>query len=207
MSELIGTWIAATLTIAILSFLDRDNPFYKFAEHLYVGISAGFFFIYFWASEVKPMLIDSFMDNIAKSNYIEAFILFIPALLGVLMITRWFPRTSWLSRLPIAFTVGIGAGLGITVSIQGFLLPQIKATLIPVVTINAFLIILAVITTLLYFYFSKEHKGIIGVGSKIGIIFIMVAFGASFGYTVMARISLLIGRIYFLLHNWLGIIK
>ena len=207
MSQLIGTWIAATLTIAILSFLYRDNPFYKFAKHLYVGISAGFFFIYFWASEVKPMLIDSFMDNMAKANYVEAFILFIPALLGILMITRWSQKTSWLSRLPIAFTVGIGAGLGITVSVQGFLLPQIKATLIPIVTINAFLVVVAVITTLLYFYFSKEHKGVIGMGSKIGIIFIMVAFGASFGYTVMARISLLIGRIYFLLHNWLGIIK
>ncbi len=207
MMEIIGTWIAATLTIAILSFLYRDNPLYKFAEHLYVGLSAGFFFIYFWASEVKPMLIDAFMDNFKKGSYIEAFILIIPATLGILMLTRWFKRTSWLSRLPIAFTVGIGAGLGITVSIQGFLLPQIKATLLPIVTVNAFLILLGVITTLLYFYFSKEHKGIIGAGSRIGIVFIMVAFGASFGYTVMARISLLIGRVYFLLHDWLHLIK
>jgi hypothetical protein len=31
----------------------------------------------------------------------------------------------------------------------------------------------------------------------------MVAFGAAFGYTVMARISLLIGRMQFLLGDWL----
>jgi hypothetical protein len=35
----------------------------------------------------------------------------------------------------------------------------------------------------------------------------MVTFGASFGYTVMSRMSLLIGRIDFLLHDWLGMIK
>jgi hypothetical protein len=68
------------------------------------------------------------------------------------------------------------------------------------------LIIVGVIATLSYFYFSKEHKGVLGVAAKIGIWFMMIAFGASFGYTVMARISLLIGRVYFLLHNWLGLI-
>jgi hypothetical protein len=34
----------------------------------------------------------------------------------------------------------------------------------------------------------------------------MITFGASFGYTVMGRISLLVGRITFLLDDWLGII-
>ena len=66
--------------------------------------------------------------------------------------------------------------------------------------------IVGVITGIIYFFFSKEHKGIFGGFAKIGIWFLMIAFGASFGYTVMARISLLIGRVYFLLHNWLHII-
>jgi hypothetical protein len=48
---------------------------------------------------------------------------------------------------------------------------------------------------------------VFGKFAGIGIWFIMVAFGASFGYTVMARISLLIGRMQFLLHDWLGIIN
>jgi hypothetical protein len=34
----------------------------------------------------------------------------------------------------------------------------------------------------------------------------MVTFGASFGYTVMARISLLTGRVQYLLRDWLGLI-
>ena len=123
------------------------------------------------------------------------------------MLSRWIPKYGWISRIPISFTVGIGAGLGITASIQGFILPQIQATLLPLTNINNIIIVIGFITTIFYFYFSREHKGFLGVSSRLGIIFIMVAFGASFGYTVMARISLLIGRVYFLLHDWLHILR
>jgi hypothetical protein len=34
----------------------------------------------------------------------------------------------------------------------------------------------------------------------------MIAFGASFGYTVMSRLSILIGRINFLFHDWIPLI-
>jgi hypothetical protein len=201
--NIIGTWIAATLTIAILSFLYRDNPLYRLAEHLYVGVSAGFWVIYTWAFDVKPMLVDRFVQETG----VEKWILIIPAVLGIIMLSRWIPKYGWLSRLPISFTVGIGAGLGITGSIQGFILPQIQATLLPLNSINNILIVIGFITTIFYFYFSREHKGLLGVSSRLGILFIMVAFGASFGYTVMARISLLIGRVYFLLHDWLHILR
>ncbi|MCS7257781.1 MAG: hypothetical protein NZ601_00190 [candidate division WOR-3 bacterium] len=200
--NIIGTWIAAGLTIAILSFLYKDNPLYKFAEHLYVGVSAGFGVIYVWAFDLKPMLIDRFIEN----QGVERWILLVPAVLGLLMLSRWFGKIGYLSRLPLAFTVGIGAGLGITASIQGFLLPQIQATLLPLTTINNIILVVGVITTILYFYFSRDFKGPFKYLLELGIIFIMVSFGASFGYTVMARISLLIGRIFFLLSDWLRII-
>ena len=200
--NIIGTWIAAGLTIAIFSFLYKDNPLYKFAEHLYVGVSAGFGVIYVWAFDLKPMLIDRFISE----HGIERWILLIPAILGILMFSRWIGKFGYLSRLPISFTVGIGAGLGITASVQGFLLPQIQGTLLPLTTINNILIVVGVITTILYFYFSREFKGKSHYILRIGIVFIMVSFGASFGYTVMARISLLIGRIFFLLSDWLHII-
>ncbi|MEO0075328.1 MAG: hypothetical protein ABIK31_04375, partial [candidate division WOR-3 bacterium] len=200
--NIIGTWIAAGLTLAIFSFLYRDNPFYKFAEHLYVGVSAGFGVIYVWAFDLKPMLIDRFVSE----SGIEKWILLLPAVLGILMLSRWISKISYLSRIPISFTVGIGAGLGITASVQGFLLPQIQATLLPLTTINNILMVIGVIATILYFYFSREFKGRSRFILKLGIIFIMVSFGASFGYTVMARISLLIGRIFFLLSDWLKIV-
>ncbi|MDD3804142.1 MAG: hypothetical protein PHW02_07160 [bacterium] len=204
MATIIGIWIAAGLTLFIYSFLYKDNHFYKFAEHLYVGITAGYWLIYTWAYTIQPMLLDPIIKN-------KEFILIIPAFFGIIMLTRWFPSISWLSRWSIAFTVGIGAGLGVTGSIQGFILPQLRSTILPITgfdfaTFNNLLIIFGVITTLVYFYFSKEHRGVLGQGAKIGMTFIMIAFGASFGYTVMARISLLIGRIYFLMFDWLGTI-
>lgn len=205
--NLFGTWIAAGLTIAILSFLYRDNPFYKFAEHLFVGVSAGYWVIYIWAFDVKPMLIDEFF----RQAGVEKWILIIPALFGVMMIMRWFPGTAWISRWPISFTVGIAAGLALTAQVQGYIIPQIQATLFSLISIgrnasetlgqsiNNIVIFVGVVCALLFFYFSREHKGALKVGSKIGIVFLMIGFGASFGYTVMARISLLIGRITFLL--------
>ncbi|MEO0021320.1 MAG: hypothetical protein ABIK73_08515 [candidate division WOR-3 bacterium] len=205
--DLIGTWLAATLTIAIFSFLYRDNPLYRAAEHVYVGISAGFAVIYAWAFDVYPMLVESFKAQLGAKNYFEAYILVIPALLGLAMLLRSIPKLTWISRWPISFTIGIGAGLGLIAAIQGYLLPQIFDTLRPLVTINNAIIYIGVITTLTYFYFSREHRGLTGVVARIGIIFIMVAFGASFGYTVMARVSLLIGRFYFLFHDWLPLIR
>ncbi|MFO8061926.1 MAG: hypothetical protein R6U31_03270 [bacterium] len=201
MGPTLGVWLAAALTLCIYSFLYKDNPFYKFAESLYVGISAGYWLVYTYAYVIEPMLIEPIKTN-------QEFVLIVPAFFGIIMLSRWFPKIAWLSRWSIAFTVGIGAGLGVTGYIQGFLIPQVRATILPLtgmnmLTLNNLIIIIGVITTLVYFYFSKEHKGMLKVGSRIGITFIMIAFGASFGYTVMARISLLIGRFYFLIYDWI----
>ena len=66
--------------------------------------------------------------------------------------------------------------------------------------------LVGVLATLTYFFFSREHKGVLKWSSKTGIIYVMVGFGASFGFTVMARISLAIGRFYFLFRDWLGVL-
>jgi hypothetical protein len=83
-----------------------------------------------------------------------------------------------------------------------------QATMVPQMTAGSpnylltAIVVLGVVSTLIYFYFSKEHVGVLGVTARVGIWFIMIAFGAHFGYTVMGRISLLIGRVYFLYHDW-----
>ncbi len=185
---IIGTWLAGFLTFAILSFLYKDNPFYKLAEHLYVGVSAGYWLIYVAFFDVEPMLVRGFLDETG----IEKWILLVPAALGVIMLSRWFPKTAWLSRWPIAFTVGVGAGLGITANIQGYVVPQIQATLLPITGLNmdsldSLILVVGVVTTILYFYFSKPHKGILGGAAKVGIVFIMISFGASFDHLTGRR--------------------
>ncbi len=98
---------------------------------------------------------------------------------------------------------------------------QTQATIMPLVStafgsgfdagwgsiISKLVMVVGTFTGLVYFYFSKEHTGAFGSTARVGIFFIMITFGASFGYTVMSRMSLLIGRIDFLLGDWLGLIN
>jgi|UniRef100_A0A7V3VU33 hypothetical protein len=205
MIDTIGTWIAALLTLAIYSFLYKDNPFYKVAENIFVGVSAGYWTVVLWYDFAWPNL---FEPLFTKGQWYNIF----PIFIGLLMFAPLIPKISWMIRIPLTFTMGIAMAVSITQIVQGDIFPQLQATFLPLKGIPIFntfsnlLIIFGVICTLAYFYFSKEHKGVLGIGAKIGIWFMMVSFGASFGYTIMARVSLFIGRVYFLLHNWLGVI-
>jgi len=211
LEQAIGTWLAALLTLAIFSFLYRDNPVYKLAEHVFVGVSAGYGVVITWREAVIPDLIQPLINPGAVDLVGPNYVVLIPGALGMLMFSRFFPRCDWLSRWPIAFVMGYGSGLAIPAAIQMQLLPQLHATLQPVwpagevtwwIALSNLLLFVGVLCTLAYFYFSREHKGALGVASRIGIFFLMVAFGAGFGNTVMARVSLLIGRVQFLYHDW-----
>lgn len=210
-TEIIGVWVAAFLTLAIFSFLYEDNPLYKLAEHIFVGISAGYGVVVTYHEAVIPLLIDPLFRPERLELPAPDYLAIIPGLLGLLMFTRFFPKYDWLSRWPIAFVMGLGSGLTIPAMIQMDLLPQLHATMLPIwpgvevslwTAVSNFLLIVGVLCTLAYFYFSRAHAGVLGVASKVGIFFLMVAFGATFGNTVMARISLLIGRVQFLYIDW-----
>ncbi len=198
--EFIGITVAALLTLCIYSFLYKDNPFYKFAEHVFAGLSAGYYVGLVWHSIIKQQLIGPLFEE-------HQLLFVIPAILGLLMFTRFVPRITWLSRISLAFVVGNTAGIVLTQQLHGLVLPQVRNTFTVALNFSGVVLIVGVISTLIYFYFSKEHKGALGVVASIGIWFIMISFGASFGYTVMARVSLLIGRAQFLLINWLHLIK
>jgi hypothetical protein len=55
--------------------------------------------------------------------------------------------------------------------------------------------VIGVLSVLVYFFFSVERKTPVKQVAGLGTFFLMVTFGASFGYTVLGRISLLIGRV------------
>jgi hypothetical protein len=230
----IFVWIAAALTLCIYSFLYKDNPFYKFAEHLLVGVSAGYLLVIDVNNNIIPNLWTPLKHGVnvlfSEGRAIGDLAAIIPGLLGILVLTRLLPKAGWMSRWAFGFYFGAFQGLAITGSMQAWIFAQVFGTFVtngnPVFSLVLFkdfgahpgfgplilaisgpIMILGVISTLTYFFFSTEHKGFVGGVAKIGIIFLMVGFGASFGYTVMARVSLLIGRIQFLLSDWLGMIS
>ncbi len=343
------TWVGALLTLAIFSFLWRDNPVYRFAEHLFVGVSMGYFLVLVWTTSTYPDLVLPLFSGHEKSAHdpdisirdggrmvftaqdwnrdrtvvlgaepdadrengtaeievrmtrganrigavrVEAveidtdaepseipagaetlpvqpkddalrfvldrttvpikeggtaefrvrlsrapaapvhavaaradavstanrLLLLIPLVLGLMLVSRIVPRISWMSRITIGLLVGMGAGAAIPVVMKARILTQTSRTMSlsllvmengqfdAMGTFNNLVLIVGIITSLIYFWFSIEHKGPVGVAAKTGIYFLMVGFGAAFGYTVMARVSLLIGRVLFLLDNWLQVV-
>lgn len=210
----IGIFIGGLLTLGVFSFLYKDNPVYKFIEHLFIGVSAGYLFI----NDIKTNIIPNAYEPLFK-NEVKDYLMIIPVVLGVLMLTRLIPSIAWISRYAIGFSVGLSMGMAITMAIESQIMVQIGATIGPfaslslktgdaaLATINAILIFVGVIAALVYFFFSKEHTGAYGKLAKLGIWTLMITFGAAFGYTVMGRISLLIGRVDFLQNDWWPAIK
>lgn len=200
-----GVMVAAGMTLALYSFLYKDNPLFKFAEHVFVGVAAAYIFGQYWYPTIYGELIAEWTDP--GEGEMPNWWLLAPTVLGLLMLTRFSLRLGWLSRYAFAFFVGLGAGWTIPRYISSFILAQIEPTLQPltwsVQGLNLLIVLVGVVGVLVYFFFSVEHTSAAGHISKVGIWFLMVSFGASFGYTIMARVSLLIGRVTFLLEDWL----
>ncbi|HTL63187.1 MAG TPA: hypothetical protein VL261_16210 [Nitrospira sp.] len=206
-ASLFGAWMATGLTLCIFSFLFKDNPLFKLAEHLYVGVSVGYTIVKAYDTVIVHLIVKPIIEQ-------GEITLLIPVAIGLLMLTRYAPKAAWMSRYAFAFIVGVGAGLAIPRTISSFILKQIEDTVRPLVAmagpdgltfsmnllnpasnLNAIIILMGVSSVLFYFFFSIEHSGPGKVVARTGILFLMIAFGAAFGYTVMARMSLLIGRL------------
>jgi hypothetical protein len=211
----IGIWIGGLLTLGIFSFLYGDNPYYKFCEALFVGVSAGHWFVtLFWTVFVAKMIrnvgigLNTFITegfSAGVADYIHWSYIF-GGLLGFLMLLRLFPKIGWISRWSLAFVVGTTSGLFFINYLVSNGLVQIQKSILSFTSVGNIILIVGTFCGLIYFFFSKEHKGTFGGLARIGIWFLMITFGASFGYTVMSRMSLLIGRMDYLLGNWLGLI-
>jgi hypothetical protein len=201
-----ATIIGGVLTLAILSFLYRDNPVYKVAEALVVGLSIGYALVMTWTNTLMARLFTPLFDD-------GRLALIIPLALGLLMFGRFHSRTAVWSRLPIGVLIGSGAGVAIPAMLGARTMTQISATVEPLWTgagglgISALVILLGVICTLAYFYFTHERRGAFGEVAKAGTWFLMIFFGTTFGYTVMSRMSMLIGRVEFLLCDLLNIAR
>jgi len=206
--EEFGLWVAAFLTLGIYSFLYRDNAWYKLSEAIFIGTSAGYwvvvlfwdnFYAKFWLGwETQPQL-------------------WVGAILGVMMLLRLIPKIGWIARWPLAFIVGATAGLWMMNYLTSNAMVQIQATIRPLLgpdfgasvgdVIGNLVIVVGTFAGLIYFFFSKEHTGAFGATARVGIWGLMITFGAMFGYTVMSRMSLLIGRVDFIFRDWLGLIQ
>jgi hypothetical protein len=220
LSNDISVWIAALLTLCIFSFLYKDNPLFKLAEHLFAGVASAYFFCTQWFQTLKPNLVDPGLDP--ETPLGERCLLLVPLFLCLCMLTKVIPKWGWISRWALAFIIGFYAGTNMPQYLNTSVVKQIESTcdrpLIadgeePIEQIknsaNNILFVLGVVSVLTFFYFSLPHTGKAGIPLKglsvVGRYFMMVAFGATFANAVMGRVSVLIGSLVLLLKDWLGI--
>jgi hypothetical protein len=276
MMTLVGAWVSIFLTICVLSFLYDDNPVYKFAEHLFLGVSVGISITEIWYGVFQPNLADKLMpgsslpsmtdvmfltmaasvlvltfadtrpkDGSAKENPLRIVLLsfvglavvsvlgqflmewvessrtepwnfqrtlsFFPLVLTGMLFMKLNRKHSYLARVPIAFIVAAYAGVKLTGEANANLMTQVAETMPSLVTswhehgfwnwdkdgagvFSDIFLVVGLASCLIYFYFSAPMKGGLAWVSRFGILVLMLSFGASFGYTVMGRISLAIGR-------------
>ena len=207
-AQILGAWAAAGLTLCMFSFLYEDNPFYKLGEHLYVGVSLGYIVVQVLFLTMIPKW---WKPLIASPHHWE---LLIPAGLGILMLCHFVPKAAWLSRWTMALMMGLSAGTAIPASVASLIFTQVQGTVQPLVLMkgvggqsvvdtgagalwgdfSALFVLVGVISVLVYFFFSVEHKGPVKAVSKVGILFLMISFGASYGFTVQGRFALLYDR-------------
>lgn len=128
---------------------------------------------------------------------------------GLLYYTIFTPRFAWMSRFIIGLTMGLQSGY----TFKAFALifyPHIERSIRPIyvpgnplLTFNNIVYIVILLCVLVYFFFSIEHRhAAVRTPARIGRWLLMVTFGLIFGNTVMARFSLFIKRVDFLIDQF-----
>jgi len=223
----LGNWVAAVLTLCALSFLYGDNPFYRICEHILVGVTAAYWMVLgFWRTLVPNLLAQVMpeipvvffdMDVSQEVSLIHRLVYCVPLLLGLLLLARLHPRGRKYGTWTLAFIMGTTAGLRLMGHLDANFMGQIGNSITPLLvldeegldvgrTLDALLLSGGVICCLCYFYYSRRDARTLGRLGKAGLWILMVTFGAGFGFTVMGRIALLVGRVEFLLQDWLKVI-
>ncbi|HIH89334.1 TPA: hypothetical protein HA344_09040 [Candidatus Bathyarchaeota archaeon] len=203
LASIIQIWLAALFTIWIYTIAFRDDAFFKFAEHTFVGAAAGHSIVYGVDNIIRygwaPMTAGNMM-------YAVVFIL------GILLYTRFHQTYFWVSRVPLSVVVGIGIGLSMRTTVTSEFIAQIISTAqMKVLGLDAWtgfsnlLFIIIVLATVYFFIFTfpKAHGGSLGIISKVARYGMMAAFGYSFANTVLSRFNMIFGRIDYVMNTWL----
>lgn len=222
--ELAGTLVAVVLTLCVFSYLLGDNVLYRLAEHIFVGVAVGYAVVVAFHAVLAAKLLIPLSKALGEGDSNQVLFLAIPLVLGLLLLTKPFKSISWLGSLSVAFLLGVGAALAISGALLGTLLPQADATadLVNYVEdygpgLGLFSGIVALVGTigvLLHFYFSAGQEGrlaglragLVRVWGGLGRWFVLVAFGAILATTFVSRLSLLAGRVQFLLDSVRGLL-
>ncbi len=211
--DLITGVISLIFTLLIFSYLIGDNPLFRIAVYLFVGVSAG----YVAAIAVWQVIVPRLVYPILFGSINEKIFAAIPLLGGLFILMKVSSRLAGAARMTMAFLVGAGAAVTIAGAVAGTLIPQMNATInifdlkaaaannISGVEAagNGVIIILGTVLSLAYFHFGARPKadgsmrrlGLIEIAAWLGRIFIGITLGAIFAGVYAASLTALIERI------------
>jgi hypothetical protein len=207
--DLVSGFISFLLTLMILSYLIGDNPVFRVAVYIFIGVSAGYVAAVAWWQVLYPKIFVPLLTG----SFLERLLALIPLILGVLLLMKLSPRTSWLGTPSVAFLVGVGAAVAVGGAVMGTLIPQTQASF------NVFnptssgeswlarlffgaIMLVGTITTLVYFHFGakstaggpQRSKLVIWLG-WIGQVFIAITLGVLFAGVFAAALTAMIERL------------
>ena len=206
--DLVGTLLGFVFTIAVFSYIWGDNAVFRLVIHLFIGVAAGYVAIMVIQNVVLPQMIFPFIEGDRNAKIFA--ILFL--ILGTLMLTKISPRLTKLGNPAMAFLVGVGAAAAVGGAVVGTVFPQASASMSIFADqsnpLNAIIILIGTLSTLLYFHFGIRRKGSddqisqrpawLESVSKVGQFFIAVTFAALFSGVYLAAITALIERMSFI---------
>jgi hypothetical protein len=210
--ELVTGIFSFLLTLMILSYLIGDNPAFRVAVYIFVGVSAGYVAAVVWWQVLFPKLLQPLLTGSVSERILPL----IAIILGILLLLKLSPRMAGLGTPSLAFLVGVGAAVAVAGAVMGTLIPQTQASINVFNLSNAgqfllerllFSVIMLVgtITTLVYFHFGakstpggpQRNKWVIWLG-WIGQVFVAITLGALFAGVFAASMTALIERFNFI---------
>jgi hypothetical protein len=213
-SDLVSGAISFLLTLMVLSYLIGDNPFFRAAVHIFIGVSAGYAAAVAWHQVLYARLFSPLLSGSLADRLLTV----IPLVLGLLLLFKLSVRTSHLGTPSMAFLVGVAAAVTVGGAVMGTLIPQARASMSAMGLSGAgqfwlehlsegLVMLIGTVTTLVYFHFGAKatpagpQRGkLVNFLSWIGQIFIAITFGAVFAGVFVAAMTALIERLYFLIH-------
>ena len=211
--DLISALLGLILTLMVFSYLIRDNPLFRVAIYLFIGVASGYAATVVWHSIILPKLI----QPVAALNPIAL----IPFIFAISLLAKLSPRISWLGSFAMAVLVGVGAAAAVGGAVIGTLLPQAQAAIGRFDILSAaspgemvsrlfqgLIMLGGTVFTLASFHFSAgraadgtpQRNRIIEGLAWVGRIFIAITLGALFAGVYIAALTALIERLSFIIN-------
>jgi hypothetical protein len=204
--DVIAGIIAFLVTVMILSYLIGDNPLFRIAVYIFVGVSAGYVAAVSYRQVLWPDLVQPLLFGTAAQRAILA----VPLLLSGMLLMKASPPLARLGMPAMGFLVGAGAAVAVGGAVNGTIFPQVNATIAAFDIqkfnlIDSLLILAGVVTTLVYFHFGARTRadgsvrrfGFIELTAYLGSIFLAITLGVLFAGVYTAALTALIERLHF----------